>query len=797
VKIPVTADWGPGAYVGVHVFRPGGSDGKTAPARAIGLTWVALDPASRTLPISIETAPLYRPRTTTTILVHTTPGAWVTLAVVDEGILGLTQFKTPDPLGYYFGQRTLGVGIRDDWARLLSPEGVANTILRQGAGGDLGGASGPIPQIIVSLFDGPVQSGPDGIAQFPLALPDFDGELRLMAVGWDGAKTGAVDHDITMRDPMIAEALMPRFLAPGDQAQIGIMLQNLELPAGSVALHLHASGSISLAGGDPAPVTLAQQARLVLPVQMTGASAGLGTLAFDVLGPAGFKAEHQVVILVHSARGPIAQVTPLILPPGGSHTVGPDASAFIPGTWTASASFGLGVRYDAAALVRALAAYPLDCLEQLTSRGLPLAMLTQGPAGGPDRAGQLETATEAVLDRQRYDGAFGLWSSTDEAQPWLTAYATDFLLRAREAGAAVPPTTISQALGWLANEVASPPQSPADQAAQAYALYVLSLAGQAPAGAIRVAASSVGDEPTPLAGAQIAAALARLGEVAQARTVFADVLQNPGRQDWYQDYGSALRDQFATAVLVQESGVLPSKLPTIRAALPGVNLNPDALNTQEQAWGGAAAASLGATAPPVTVVADGRSLGPAPTVSLTVTGMMSFLNPGKTPLPGSLVVQGVPIKAPTAARQGMQVKREFFALDGSTLNPDELTQNTVFLMVISGKATDGQDHHAMILAGLPAGWEIAGRFPSGGTVNGMEWLGTLSGTDAEAAADDHYAAAISLSADQPDFRVAVMLRAVTPGRFEYPGMVLADMYRPAIFARQNTVHITVLPPAAP
>ena len=143
VKIPVTADWGPGAYIGVHVFRPGGSDGKTAPARAIGLTWVAIDPASRTLPISIDTAPIYRPRTNVTIQVHTTPGAWVTLAAVDEGILSLTQFATPDPLGHYFGQRTLGVGIHDDWARLLSPAGAANTMLRQGAGGELEGATGP------------------------------------------------------------------------------------------------------------------------------------------------------------------------------------------------------------------------------------------------------------------------------------------------------------------------------------------------------------------------------------------------------------------------------------------------------------------------------------------------------------------------------------------------------------------------------------------------------------------------------------------------------------------------------
>ena len=253
VSVPVTADWGPGAYVGVHVFRPGGTDpdAKQAPVRAIGLTWVALDPAPRTLPLSIDTQPIYRPRTTATFAVKTTPGAWVTLAAVDEGILALTDFKTPDPLGHFFGKRTLGVGIHDDWARLLAPAGAANTILRQGAGGDIDVQSNPIPQVIVSLFAGPVQAAPDGVAQFPMALPDFDGTLRLVVVGWDGAKTGSLGKDIVMRDPAIVEPLLPRFLAPGDQARIAVMLQNLELPSGSFSVHVAALGSLTVAGGDP------------------------------------------------------------------------------------------------------------------------------------------------------------------------------------------------------------------------------------------------------------------------------------------------------------------------------------------------------------------------------------------------------------------------------------------------------------------------------------------------------------------------------------------------------------------
>ena len=179
--------------------------------------------------------------------------------------------------------------------------------------------------------------------------------------------------------------------------------------------------------------------------------------------------------------------------------------------------------------MRALAAYPLDCLEQLTSRGLPLAMLTGGTVAGADRAGSLETATEAVLDRQRYDGAFGLWSSTGDAQPWLNRLCDRFpAARAGCGRRRALPSAISQALGWLTQEVATPPQSPRDTAAQAYALYVLALAGQPPAGAIRVAADAIGQEPTPLARAQIAAALARLGEAAEARGLFTDVLAEAG-----------------------------------------------------------------------------------------------------------------------------------------------------------------------------------------------------------------------------------------------------------------------------
>ena len=97
------------------------------------------------------------------------------------------------------------------------------------------------------------------------------------------------------------------------------------------------------------------------------------------------------------------------------------------------------------------------------------------------------------------------------------------------------------------------------------------------------------------------------------------------------------------------------------------------------------------------------------------------------------------------------------------------------------------------MQGLPAGWEIAGVFGSG-AVPGMSWLGALSDTEAQPAGDDRFVAVLDLTGDKPSFRVAVKLRAVTQGDFELPGIELADMYRPGVYARQASNRITVLPP---
>lgn len=647
-----------------------------------------------------------------------------------------------------------------------------------------------VPQKTVTLFTPPLQADPDGVAEIPLDLPDFNGQVRLMAVAWSGDRLGAARADILVRDALVAEPLLPRFLAPGDQARVTVLLNNLDLPAGEDVATLSVDGPLALAGPARLAATLAPGAQALPGTLLTATGAGRGIIHLDVTGPGGFHIQRETTITIRPARGMVTTVAGKDLPPGVDSPLTPALAAYTTGTWRATARFGGAVRYDVAGLVAALDHYPLLCLEQATSRGFPLTLLPDGAVAGPDRAGRLQGYVQSVLDRQRFDGGFALWSASGEVEPWLSAYATEFLLRARRAGAAIPDVTLKDALKFLGEAGENDEGKPEERAAQAYRLYVLALAGQGRPGAARVIAERIDQLPTPLAKAQLGAALALAHDRPRAEAAFAAALAPSGRGWWSADYGTALRDQVAIAVLLKESGVAPERLARLLDTLPGADLNPGTLSTQEQAWAASAAAVLGRDGKPVWISLDGTPSMPAPVLSVALTGPVTARNLGEAAVWQTVSVTGVPATPPAAARAQMRITRKFLTLDGQTLNLDQLRQNTVFVMLLEGRAEDGQDHRAVVQHGLPAGWEIAARF-GGGNAPGLSWLGKLTEAEAQPAADDRYAAVVALTGEAPDFRLAVRVRAVTPGVFELPGAEVSDMYRPGVFARQTSGRVTV------
>jgi alpha-2-macroglobulin len=635
-----------------------------------------------------------------------------------------------------------------------------------------------------------VQAGADGIARIALDMPDFNGEVRLMAVGWQGTQVGSASRPATVRDPVVAEALLPRFLAPGDEARLAVMLHNVDLPAGPVSVRLETEGPLVIEGGAVLGATLAPGERGLPATTLRATGAGRGVVKMAITA-GDFTLRRDTAITVRPARPPSSVVSGGELAAGAQARLEPPIARFLAGTWTAEATFGAPVRYDVAALVRALDAYPVACLEQTVSRGLPLALLPDGPLAGDQRAARLGAAVASVLDRQRYDGGFGLWSAGGEAEAWLSAYAVEFLLRARAAGATVPEVALGEAVKHLVEQSEYPSDRPEGVVAQAYRLYVLALAGQGRPGAARVMAEAPDALPTPLSRAHVGAALALAHDAPRAEAMFRAALDAPVRRWWAADYGTGLRDLAAIVVLMKESGLLPERLARLTQGLPGADLLPNALSTQEQAWMAAAAATLGRDGRPVRVELDGQTLS-GPIVAARLDGPAAARNLTERAVWQSVSVSGVPADALPAARQGMRASRRFLALDGTPLNLDQLRQNTEFVLLLEGQAETRQEHRALAMQGLPAGWEITARLPSG-AVPGMPWLGTLSPTEAQPAADDRFVVAVALTEQRPAFRVAARVRAVTPGLFELPGADLADMYRPGIFARQAVGRIRVLP----
>jgi uncharacterized protein YfaS (alpha-2-macroglobulin family) len=781
VDIPVSADWGPGAYVSVHMFRPGAGAGR--PGRAIGLAWVATDASARRLDLAIDAPRLRTPRGTTEAAVHAPPGAWVSLAAVDEGILRLTRYATPDPAAHFLGRRRLGVDIRDDWGRLIAPPDGTATVLRQG-GDESGMMPRDDPDRTVSLFFPPVQAGADGIARFPIAIGDFTGEVRLMAVAWQDRRIGSAGAAMTVRDPLVAELLVPAHLAPGDTARASMMLHDLDLPTGDVTVDLSATGGVEIAGVTHFALQLAPGERAMPTTAIRGAGYGAGTVRIAVTGPNGFQVTHEERISVRSARAIRTIVAGSEMQPGTGTTLNPDLSLFLAGTTRATASLGGAVRYDAAALTRALDAYPFACLEQVVSRALPLAVLPDGPAAGPDRGLRLQQAVDAVLDRQRYDGAFALWRAGGAAEPWLTPYAVEFLLRARKAGASVAEAPLAAAVKYMSDEAATAYATTQEAKAQnAYRLYALAMAGQGRPGAARVLAENPAELPTQMARAQVAAALAMAGDTARAEALFTAALDVVNRAWWSEDYGSALRDQAAVAVMLRESGLLPSRLADVAARLPGANLAVGGLNTQEQAWLVAAAAVLDDGQVPVAATLDGAPLASVARVSVSLGATQAVLrNVGDAAFWTTVSVTGILRSGQAAASSHMTLRQRFFAADGSPLNPRDIRQNATFTMVLEAREPDAvAGATASVVQGLPGGWEIAGRFGDG-EVAAMPWLGTLSHADAQPASGERFAAIGRVDAEDHVFRVAVRLRAVSLGDFELPGAQAADMYRPDVSA---------------
>ena len=248
VDIPVGDNWGAGAYVTATLFRPGDAKESRMPARAIGVKWLAVDPGAKKLAVSLGTVAKTEPRQTLSIPVSVTglppaTDAYVMVAAVDVGILNLTNYKAPDPEAWFFGQRQLGLELRDLYGRLIDGSLGATGKLRTGGDGAQMATNGSPPtEKLVAFFSGPVQLDADGKATVNFDIPQFNGTVRVMTVAWTKDAVGHATSDVIVRDPIVVTASLPRFLTPGDKAEMRLDIANTDGPAGEYTLALDSAG---------------------------------------------------------------------------------------------------------------------------------------------------------------------------------------------------------------------------------------------------------------------------------------------------------------------------------------------------------------------------------------------------------------------------------------------------------------------------------------------------------------------------------------------------------------------------
>lgn len=801
ITLPVSDEWGAGVYVAASVLRPMDVTAGRNPARALGISYASVDPGAHALNAVIETATTAAPHGPMDVAVKVDgivagETAYVTIAAVDQGILNLTGFAPPNPNAHYFGQRKLGVGIRDIYGRLIDGmNGAAGTVRSGGDAGAQARLQAPPPtEELVSFFTGPIAVDADGYARATFALPAFNGTVKVMAVAWSKTGVGQANADVLVRDPVVISASLPRFMSQGDHSRLLLEFTHTAGAFGAMQLAVTAPG-LTL-GEVPKAVDLADQGKARLSIPITADIVGDQVINVALTTPDGKVLVKTLTLPVQINDAPITRISRLDLKSGQTFTF--DQAAFtgmLPRTARAVLAVGPIARLNAPGVLAALETYPYECTEQITSKAMPLlyfadiatAMNLPSALNIPDRVQQ---AIAAVLVNQNASGAFGLWGAGDGGDMWLDAFVSDFLSRARAKGFAVPDIAFRQALDNLRNQVNY--QADFDHGGEglAYALMVLAREGGAAIGDLRYYADVKGDAfATPTAMAQLGAALASYGDQTRADAMFAraNVALNvldaaDGEQILRPDYGTHFRDAAAVLALASEAGSKAIDVDALTSRISAVV----GLSPQDSVWALLAAnALLDRKAADEVLVNGAPAAGPLIKVmdSPETEPVIVQNTGGDTTL--TVTTTGIASNAEPAGGAGYAITRSYYQLDGTPATLDGLKVGMRLVTVLEVTPFGRGEARLMVNDPLPAGMEIDNPNLIGSASEALADFDLLTDVAHSEFRQERFLTAVDRSDNTP-FRLAYVVRAVSPGQFHQPAATVEDMYRPDLSGRSET-----------
>lgn len=815
IDIPIEDIYKPNVYITATIIRSIDSKDVHTPWRAFGISPLMVDCSSKKLSIKITAPSVIRPNHKLNLALEVkgqSEDTWLTLAAVDEGICQLTDFQTPDPFNFFYAKKKLEVDSYDIYSFIL-PE-VEN--MKKTAPGDylekvrkkhLTPIS--VKRVKpVSLWSGIIKVNGEGKATVSFDIPQFQGSLRIMAVGASGSLFGSARTDVIVRDPIVITSTFPRFLAAKDMFTVPVSIFNGCGRPGKFTVRLQIAGPVKV---------LNESVKMVEIPARKEKAVSFNLMAKDELGKVTFKL---------SAAGlgeKTEEITELPLRPSSPVVTKSDslvvtskapAVVQLPGGWVTNTEnakliisslpmvkFTGGLQY--------LLRYPHGCIEQTTSRVFPLlyfdelAKIAEPELFKQNSAGYfVEEGIAKLESMQLPSGAFAYWPGESYINEWGSIYAAHFLVEAKKAGYNVNNSVYKNMLTYLEQKVKRQVNNPYDLEQAIYACYVLSLAGKPPKQTIAYHKETSLKTLSPYSRFQLAGCYGLAGDINTARFLLPTMIHpQTVERDTGGNFNSSIR---TNAIMLDILAQLSPQNPGIPVLIKEITQNVTAgrwYTTQENAFAFLALGKVFKEQSKANfqgvITVSGKPYKEFTHQGMTIENKNLAGKKIKISLQGSGncylywqvygVPQGINIEE---SDKGISVRRIFLDKNGNNIDYQKMEQGELIVAKITMKALDKGLENVIICDMLPAGLEIENpRLESRAKIPWIEEQNYKP--DYMDIRDDRLL--LYLSLPQNTERIFYYgLRVVNCGKFILPPIVAECMYDPTYISTASSGMIKVV-----
>ncbi len=815
ISFEATAAMSPNCFAYVTLIQPHAQTKNDLPIRLYGVIPVTVENPGTHLQPVISMPNTLEPGKEVSIRVSEATGKPMTytLAMVDEGLLDLTRFKTPDPWSVFYAREALGVKTWDLFDQVMGAfSGELQRILSIGGDQDAVNKGGLKANRFKPMvrFLGPFQLNKGQNKVHTFKMPEYIGSVRVMVVaGQDGAY-GRNEKTVAVKKPLMVLGTLPRVVGPGETVKLPVTVFAMDKSIKNVKVEVIVNEMFSVTGGNTRQLSFSGTGDQLAAFDLKVAQAtGIGKVSIMAVS-GNQKAEHTIEIEVRNPNSPVTDVVERSVQPGTTWTTDFHASG-IPGTNKGTLEISTIPPLNLDKRLSFLIQYPYGCIEQTVSSAFPQLFLTDFIELSEKAKKETEQNIRAAISRlksfQMSNGGLSYWPGAQYADDWGSSYAGHFLLEAAQKGYALPVSFLSswkefqrqKAISWDYNS-----SYYNNDLMQAYRLYTLALAKAPELGAMNKLLEK--KDLSVSARWQLAAAyhLAGKHEVA-LQLVTALTTQIKPYRELSNSYGSDLRDK---AMIVDALCLLDMKIKAepLLKEISAMLCEDEWYSTQSTSFALLAIARFTGSGHGTGILASCRfnadqaeeidSRSSLLTRDIDVRsgrkGVIQVTNKGKSILFTRLVLTGTPAQGDnTSSANSLKISMVFKSVKGETINPAAIAQGTNFVAEVSvtNPGMRGSYEQLALSQVFPSGWEV---------INSRNSDLAQSSTAASSftyqdVRDDRVNTFFNLEPGQTKtFRV--MLMATYLGRFYLPATGCEAMYDNTISARVPGHWVEVVPP---